>query len=223
VSSPMLGRMARDLGVRYEEVLTGFKWIGNRAMELEARTGTTFVFGYEEALGYSVGTVCRDKDGIGAAAIAAEMAAHASARGTDLIGDLEELYRRFGVHVSRQHSVTLPGSEGTAKIQATMERFRRSPPAKVGGLEVEAVRDYDAGVVVRGGATEKLDLPRSNVLAWELAGGSRITLRPSGTEPKIKYYFDLREEVRAGEPVPQAERRAQERLDALLQAFLALA
>jgi phosphomannomutase len=222
VSSPMLGRMARDLSVRYDEVLTGFKWIANRAMELEARTGTRFVFGYEEALGYSVSTVCRDKDGIGAAAVVAEMAADAKERGTDLLGDLEELYRRFGVHVSRQHSVTMPGSEGQERIRTTMARFRERPPASVGELPVEVVRDYQRGVAIRGGTEEALELPRSNVLAWELGGGSRITLRPSGTEPKIKFYFDLRETVRPGESVVEAEARAGARLDVLQAAFLAL-
>jgi len=222
VSTPMVGEMARAAGVRYDEVLTGFKWIANRAMDLKRAHGTRFVFGFEEALGYSVGEVCRDKDGVSAAAIFAELAADAAERGRDPIDELDDLYRRFGLYVSRQHSATMKGAEGQAQIARIMDTFRKAPPHQIGGLRVQTIRDYGTGAVTHagGGAAGKLDLPSSNVLAFELEGGTRVIARPSGTEPKIKYYFDLREPVREGEAIDAAERRANGKLDALERDFV---
>ena len=130
VSSPALGVIARALGVDYEQTLTGFKWIANRAIELE-RQGATFVYGYEEALGYTVGTLVRDKDGISSALLVAELAAILRAEGRTLLDDLESLARTYGLFVSRQRSVTLPGVDGAARIANAMQRLRASPP---GGL-----------------------------------------------------------------------------------------
>lgn len=225
VSSPMVGVMAREMGVHYDEVLTGFKWIANRAMERERKEGLRFLFGFEEALGYSVGTVCRDKDGIGAAAVFAELAADARARGRSVLDELADLYRRFGVWLSRQHAVTMAGSRGQQQIAQLMESFRKAPPTTIGGLAVERIRDYREKTVKTpgGDAIGTLDLPASNVLAFDLAGGTRVIARPSGTEPKIKYYFDLQEPVSAGETVVTAERRAAARLDELERDFVARA
>lgn len=222
VSTPMLGEMARAFGVRYDAVLTGFKWIANRAMEMRRESGARFLFGFEEALGYSIGEVCRDKDGISAAALFAEIAAEAAARGSDPLDELESLYRRFGLYLSRQHSVTMQGIEGSERIARIMETFRRHPPASIAGRPVRTIRDYRTGVVTHtdGSPGERLRLPSSNVLAFELEGGTRVTARPSGTEPKIKYYFDLREPVSASEPIEEAERRATALLDALERDFV---
>src|SRR5690606_26848387 len=121
VSTPGARAIAEHHGARYDEVLTGFKWIANRAMEIEAETGARFVLGFEEALGYSIGTTCRDKDGIGAAVIFAELAAHAAARGRTILDELESIWRTHGLYLSRQHSVTLEGEEGKARIDAIME------------------------------------------------------------------------------------------------------
>jgi phosphomannomutase len=223
VSSPLLGSIAQALGVRYEETLTGFKWIANRALTVEHETGTRFVIGYEEALGYTVGTVARDKDGIGAAAIFAELAAFSKARGETVLGRLEAIYRQFGLVVSRQHNVTRTGSDGAARIKREMTGVRSALPKTIAGENVVATRDYLVSERRAGDSTTKLDLPASDVLAFELEGGSRITMRPSGTEPKIKYYFDVREPVGAGEPFEAARARAISRLDALEKAFVALA
>lgn len=225
VSSPLLGVMARELGVRYDETLTGFKWIANRAMQLEKETGTTFVMGYEEALGYTVGTVARDKDGIGAAAIFAELVASLTARGETVLGRLETIYRKFGLVVSKQHNVTRKGAEGAARIKKEMAAMRASPPESIGGEKVLAVRDYfeQMRTPMDGGTASALSLPTSDVLAFELAGGSRITVRPSGTEPKIKYYFDVREPIGPKEPFEEGRARAMKRLEALEKAFVELA
>ncbi len=213
VSSAQLKAIAQAKGARYEETLTGFKWIGNRALELLPQ-GIHFVMGYEEALGYTVGTVARDKDGIGTALVVADMAAWCKARGTTLFGYLEEVQRAHGLFVAKQYNATLPGADGAAAIQKVMAAFRGAPPSRIGAHAVVATLDYQMQV---------RDLPRSNVIAYELDGGGRVTLRPSGTEPKIKFYFELKEAVGAGEAMPEARARAGKSLSELEQHFLVLA
>jgi len=223
VSSTELGAIARDLGALYEETLTGFKWIANRALEVERSEGAAFVFGYEEALGYAAGTAVRDKDGISAGLVFADLAAWCRSRGTTAWGYLEEIQRRHGLYLAGQRSFTFPGATGLATIKRIMDGFRSAAPVRIGGFEVAAVKDYERRIAREGGVERPLGLPASNVIAYALAGGSRVTLRPSGTEPKIKYYFELREELGAGEPVAQATARGRERLDRLAEDFLALA
>ncbi|AUX44620.1 phosphoglucomutase [Sorangium cellulosum] len=224
VSTPMLGAIAAALGVHYEETLTGFKWIANRAMDIERSTGARFVFGFEEALGYTIGPVVRDKDGIGAAAVLAELAAVRKAEGKTLLDALQELARTYGLYVSGQRAYTLRGVDGLEKIAAIMAALRQSPPAEIGGVPVVAWRDFEARTrTLRDGGTAPLVLPASNVLVYELEGGSRIIARPSGTEPKIKFYVDVREDVAGGEPLDAAEARAAARLDALASAISGLA
>jgi phosphomannomutase len=214
VSSSQLGAIARDLDASYAETLTGFKWIENRALALERTEGRTTVFGYEEALGYSVGNVVRDKDGISAALVFADLAAWCRARGVTPWDYLEELQRAHGLFLSAQRSVTIPGAEGASTIASIMEGFRKDPPVSVGGLAVAETRDYRAGVA---------GLPSSNVVAYLLAGGSRVTLRPSGTEPKIKYYFELKEATLPGEELAAAKARGEGRLAVVVGDFVRLA
>jgi phosphomannomutase len=224
VSSPMLGAVAAALGAHYEEVLTGFKWIANRAMDLKKEKGWRFVFGFEEALGYTVGELVRDKDGISAAVVFAELAAVLRARGTTVLAHLESLYRRYGLFVSAQVNLTRKGAEGTAELRAIMAKLRKSPPWTVAGHEVATVRDYQGQVILsKDGATRPLTLPKSDVLAFELASGSRIIARPSGTEPKAKFYFDVREPIAEGEPLAAASARAEATMKTLADAFVALA
>jgi phosphomannomutase len=221
VSSPWLGRIAADLGVRYEETLTGFKWIAQRAIALE-REGYDFVFGYEEALGYCVGDVVYDKDGISAAALAAELAAVLRARGETLTTALEAIARRWGLYVSAQVSVTRKGASGPAAIRSMMETLRASPPVRLDGDEVVAIADYQTSIRrdLRRGASTPLTLPKSNVVTLELASGNRVVARPSGTEPKAKFYFDVTETVAPGEPVPVARARALAAMKRLEDAFI---
>ena len=214
VSSAQLQALAQATGALYAETLTGFKWVANRALELERSDGATFLMGYEEALGYTVGTVARDKDGVGAALVFADMAAWCKGRGTTVLGYLEEIQRAHGLFVAGQKNFTFPGTEGAAVIQRIMQGFRTAHPAAVGAYAVRVTKDYQSGT---------LPLPPSNVIAYELEGGSRITLRPSGTEPKIKYYFELKESLAPGEPLQAARARAGQKLEALQAAFLELA
>ncbi len=222
VSSPLLGHIAAALGVRYDETLTGFKWVANRAMELE-REGLEFVFGFEEALGYCVGDVVRDKDGISAAVVFAELCAVLRERGQTVQDALDAIARRYGLFTSSQINVTRKGAEGAAALRAMMDKLRADPPRDLAGDAVVSVSDYDARTRTdrRTGASAPLGLPRSNVLAFELASGSRVIARPSGTEPKAKFYFDVREAVGEGEPVAAATARAtasQHRLEAAVRA-----
>ncbi len=202
VSSRMLSRMAASLGIRYLDTLTGFKWIANDAMRAEEEEGVRFVFGYEEALGYSVGTVVRDKDGIGAGLALVEMASELRARGLTLLDALAELRRRHGYFASRQRNLTLEGSEGGRRIEEAMERLRREHRTRLGGEAVQAFHDRRDG----------------NVLLYDLADGGRVAVRPSGTEPKIKFYFEVVESYDAPEA---AEARVQRRLGAIEEELLA--
>jgi phosphomannomutase len=222
VSSPMLGHMAKVCGVRYGETLTGFKWIAAEAGAREQADGSRFLFGYEEALGYCVGPAVRDKDGVSAAAVFAELTALAAAEGRTLHDELERIARAYGLFVSRQHNITRKGAEGAAAIGTLMDRLRQNPPEQIGGHAVTARRDLKTGVRVdtASGAETRLTLPSSNVLVFEVGPSIRVIARPSGTEPKVKFYFDWREEVGADESFTAAETRANQHIDALVAAFV---
>jgi phosphomannomutase len=224
VSSPMLASIARAHGASSEQTLTGFKWIANRAME-RAGDGARFVLGYEEALGYTVGTLVRDKDGIGTAVVFADLAAWCKSRGRSVLDELEETWRRYGMYLSRQVSKTLPGAEGQQKIAAIMAKVRSAPPTQLAGRAVQAVLDLErAERRSADGTVAPSGLPKGDVIALELEGDHRVMLRPSGTEPKIKFYFDVRVDVADGEPIPTARARGEaliEELVAGLETFLA--
>lgn len=198
VSSQLLGFLAKETGADYRETLTGFKWIGNAAMDYEAQHGGRFVMGYEEALGYSVGPLVRDKDGVSACVLFAELAAWNRARGKTVLAHLDDIYRRVGLFVTEQVSLTKPGAEGMAEIKAAMSKARATPPKELAGHAVESVTDLARG---EGG------LPPSDVLVFRLAGGRRVIMRPSGTEPKLKSYYEVRVAVGADEAMTEARAR----------------
>ncbi|HEY0476040.1 MAG TPA: phospho-sugar mutase [Kofleriaceae bacterium] len=200
VSSQLLGFLARQAGADYREVLTGFKWIGNAAMDYERTSGGRFVMGYEEAIGFSVGPLVRDKDGVSAALIIAELCAWNRARGRSVLDHLDDIYRRVGLFVTEQVSLTRPGADGLAQIRDAMTRFRGAPPRQLAGHAIETVVDLSRG---EGG------LPPSDVLVFKLAGGRRVIMRPSGTEPKLKSYYEVRVEVGQGEAIADARTRGQ--------------
>jgi phosphomannomutase len=190
VSSTLLSRLARDRGAAYEETLTGFKWIGDAAVRAATR-GEVFVCGYEEALGYSVGPLVRDKDGIGAALRMAELCRHLKASGRTLLERLDELMVAHGMSHQLQWSVTLPGAEGRARIGAAMTALRRSPPERIGLSPVVRTLDAERGEERTPEGTRPASLPRADVLAFWAEDGARLIARPSGTEPKIKFYLEL--------------------------------
>ncbi len=198
VSSQLLSYLAKAAGADYRETLTGFKWIGNAAMDYEKSTGGRFVVGYEEALGYSVGPLVRDKDGISAALICADLVLWNRAKGRTVLAQLDDIYRRVGLFVTEQVSITKQGADGIAQIKQTMVKQRATPPKEIAGIHVDKVEDLIHG---EGG------LPPSDVLVYRLAGGRRVIVRPSGTEPKLKAYYEVRVEVTAGEPMDEARKR----------------
>ena len=189
VSSPMLGEIAERHGARFETTLTGFKWIANAAMDLEASRVGAFVFGFEEALGYTVGPIVKDKDGVSAAVVFADLMASARASGKTAEDLLENLAGRYGLWVSTQTSVVRPGSSGLAEIAAAMEGLATDIPDVLAGRRVLSHTDYREG---EGGRPRWLQATALVVL--NLEGGSRLLVRPSGTEPKLKIYVDAKAE-----------------------------
>jgi phosphomannomutase len=197
VSSTMLRKIAAAAGARFAETLTGFKWITRAGDSLP---GSRFVFGYEEALGYQVGTAVRDKDGIGAALAVLRMASAAAAKGRTLLDEYDDLERAHGVHATAQVSARIsePGE--------VMRRLRESPPSSLAGLPVKTVTDYLAAP----------GLPASDVLRYEM-DNTRVAIRPSGTEPKIKTYLEV---ISPAEPtLDLARERAAGRTDVLHSAI----
>lgn len=218
VSSRLLQRLAAAHGAAYAETLTGFKWVAHAALDHEA-TGGRFVLGYEEALGYSAGDVARDKDGVSAALLFCDLAAACKAEGETVLDRLTAMYRQYGLHYSVQRSVKMPGSEGAARIQAAMASLRAESPTELGGLAVVRQVDVQTGKArdLATGVESDIDLPRSNVLSWSLADGSQLLARPSGTEPKIKFYGEVREPLAADETLASGEARAAARVQALVE------
>ncbi len=190
VSSPMLAEVANLHGAHFEQTLTGFKWISNASFDLEAAGVGRFAIGFEEALGYSIGPVVRDKDGISAALVFIDMVSAAKRRGLSVRDLLEDLARRCGLWVSAQHSIVRPGADGLAEIAAAMGRLFLEQPASIGERDVLAVTDFRQGE-----ADRPRWLPATDLVVFALEGGGRVLVRPSGTEPKLKIYVDLRTDL----------------------------
>jgi phosphoglucomutase/phosphomannomutase len=189
VTTEMIRRIAESYGVRtFGDLLVGFKWI---AGVVDEQGPDQFVFGTEESHGYLVGQYARDKDGAVACMLMAELAAHVKAQKLSLHQKLESLYWQHGYHAERLMTQTMPGSEGMARMQALMEKFRQAPPRQLGGLPVKTVRDYEQGQrITVGGAVEPLSGPRGDLVIFDLAEtGNYVAARPSGTEPKVKFYM----------------------------------
>jgi phosphomannomutase len=209
VSSTLLAKIAAAAGARYRETLTGFKWIARAADDV---AGATFAFGYEEAIGYAVGGAVRDKDGISAAVAFLRLAAEAALAGQSVLDRYDDLERAHGVHLTSQLSVRIPG---TAEV---MRRLRAAPPATLGGQPVDEHTDYAASAAAPG--LPPSGLPPSDVLSYRI-GRDRVVIRPSGTEPKVKAYFEIVEPVPPGGLIA-ARMTAQRRLAPLREAVSAL-
>ena len=221
VSTSLLQRIAAAHGAALAETLTGFKWIANAAI---AHDGP-FVLGFEEALGYSAGGVVCDKDGVSTALLFLDMVSWCKARGVSLRAHLDALYRRYGYAASAQFSIKRPGLKGKAEIAEIIARFRQDPPDAIAGAAVWRVRDLDTGVstVLATGETTPIDLPRSNVLAFDLEQGCRVLVRPSGTEPKLKFYFEAIVDVGEDGDVAAARAAAEAQIASLQADVLARA
>ncbi len=194
VTTNMAKAIAAKYGVHFVEVLTGFKYIGEQITLFEKIGFHNFVFGLEESYGCLAGTHCRDKDAVVAVMCLCEVAAWCKIRGMTLWDMMSELYGEYGYYKEAQYTVTLKGIDGSRKITAIMDRLRGNPPEAIGGFEVLAVRDYKTGKIInkKTGEEGKTDLPISNVLYFELADDAWCCARPSGTEPKIKFYMGVK-------------------------------
>jgi phosphoglucomutase len=201
VTTGMQKRTAALYGAECFECLTGFKWIADVIAKKEADGSAEVVYGTEESYGYLVATEVRDKDGISAAALCAEMCLYWRSKGKSLLERLDELYAATGYFRETGVSKYFQGSEGGKIMAGIMEEYRKNPPATLGGIKVEKVRDILRSVSVfpgEPGRTEKVDLPKSDVLQFYLEDGTVVSARPSGTEPKIKFYASCRTEIGPG-------------------------
>jgi phosphomannomutase len=214
VSSQMLQVMARSLGVECYETLTGFKWIANEAMAREKQGLPKFVFGYEEALGYTVGPLVRDKDGVSALVAFAAIVAECLEQGITVEDRLESLYRRYGLFLTTQKTIVFD-TPMPRSGNPWMARLRSALPTHIAGIQVVETKDYDSNTTIRDGVLMHPGLPKSDMVAFFLADGSRVIVRPSGTEPKLKCYYEIREQVLQDETYAVAYDRAVKRLNAL--------
>lgn len=191
VTTAMINEVAKQNGVACYNVLTGFKWIAELIKEKEANEN--YVIGGEESFGLMIGNEIRDKDAVSAVALLCEMAAYEKAKGRSLFDKMIELYMQYGFYYEQLISITKKGMNGQKEIAAMMEGFRTNTPKAIDGSEVVEMLDYEmqTGKNLLSGETWKLQLPKSNVLQFMTSDGSKISARPSGTEPKIKFYFSV--------------------------------
>lgn len=195
VTSEIGRTIAKAYGLDTVDTLTGFKFIGEKIRQYEESGQYEFQFGYEESYGYLIRPFCRDKDAVQSVLFACEVAAYYKSQGKTLYDGLLEVFEKYGFFREDLVSLTLKGKDGAEKIQEMMATFRENPPKEVAGLTVVAVEDYKASIVtsLQDGHKEEIHLPKSNVLKYQLEDGSWFCLRPSGTEPKIKFYFGVQD------------------------------
>ena len=204
VTTIVSGKMAKEIAKAYDviliETLTGFKYIGEQIKLFEQKKNYEFLFGYEESYGCLVGTHARDKDAIVAVMALCEAAAYYKEKGMDLCEQMNHLYETYGYYKEELVTVTLKGQDGAKKIQSMMEQIRKNPPTNVGDYQVEEFRDYKEGTRknMADGTKKETGLPKSNVLYFQLEKGAWCCVRPSGTEPKIKFYIGVRGESLEG-------------------------
>ncbi len=190
VTTNIIKAICDAYGIGMKEVLTGFKFIGEKIKESEETGVGTYLFGFEESYGYLKGTYARDKDAVVATMLIAEMALYYQENGTSIFEQMDNIYKKYGYYKEQVVSVTLEGIEGLAKIKSTMDKLRQNPPASIAGKKVIAVRDYQTSerVDIATGEKSEILLPKSNVIYLELEDQNNFIIRPSGTEPKIKLY-----------------------------------
>ena len=194
VTTNLLDAVAADYGCRLVEVLTGFKWIGRTILESEISHHGSYMFGMEESYGCLIGTYARDKDAVSAVASLCEAAAYYKKEHKTLWDAMLDLYERYGYYKEYTKSIELAGIEGLEKIKTILDTFREEKPASIGSYVVERIRDYSEDQIIdlTNGCTTNTGLPKSNVLYYELNDNAWVCVRPSGTEPKIKFYCGVK-------------------------------
>ena len=211
VSSPLADRIAQHYGVTMKAVLTGFKYIGGEILALEQLNQEhKFIFGFEESCGYLKGTYARDKDAVVASMLVCEMAASLKLEGKTILDALEQIYHTYGIYLAHVESVELKGADAMEKAAKMMSDLRTQIPASIGGATVTGVNDYKSGksTDLTAGKESTIQLPKSNVLEFLLGQSGSVIVRPSGTEPKVKFYYTA---------VAATQEEAQSRLEAMIK------
>ncbi len=192
VSSDMAKAIAKEYNLKVFETLTGFKWIGEKIRQFEENNTYSYQFGFEESYGCLISPHARDKDGISAVMALCEAAAYYKTKGFSLWEQMINIYKKYGFYKEGQISIVEKGADGAEKIKATMDRIRKNPPKQLAGLDVLEVRDYEEHTIIKSnGEKSETDLPTSNVLYYDLTDNAWCCVRPSGTEPKIKFYMGV--------------------------------
>lgn len=234
VTTDLQADLAQEFGVDCEETLTGFKWICDRIEAWE--TGSLgekkkFVCGGEESFGFLADSFVRDKDAVLACAIAADMVAYYKSRGETVIDRLNRMFERHGVYEESLYTLTLPGKDGAEAIQSMMTRLRQDPPRAIDGIPVKFLRDFENSQELSFDGTSfykarELTLPRSNVLQFILNDGTKVSVRPSGTEPKIKFYVSVKApdgKGKRGDALERVKTECQQRVRRIEELFVAMA
>jgi phosphoglucomutase len=217
VTTDMIDEIAKANGVNCYNVLTGFKWISSLIKEKEGKEN--YIIGGEESFGLMIGDKIRDKDAVSAVCILCEMAAYEREKGRTLFEKLIDLYIQYGFYKEELVSITKKGMNGAAEISKMMEESRKNPPKSLDGIKVKQLLDYELqmGKDLDTGETWKIDIPKSNVLQFVLEDGSKISARPSGTEPKIKYYFSVNTKLERKEDFESTEKKLDERIARIIK------
>lgn len=216
VTSELLKDIALKNGVASYDVLTGFKYIAEIIKRLEGKQ--TFIGGGEESYGYLIGDFVRDKDAVISCCIIAEMAAWAAESGKTFYDILIDLYAEYGFYKEDLLSITKKGKSGAEEIQQMMADYRKNPPLNINGSKVIMIKDYklQSSVDCLKNTTEKIDLPQSNVLQFFTEDGSKITVRPSGTEPKIKFYFGVKDQLPSKDEFETVNKKLEAKIEAII-------
>jgi len=216
VTSYLIDKMAASKNVDCYNTLTGFKWIGEVMTKLQGEK--TFIAGGEESYGYLVGEHARDKDAVVSCAMIAEMAAFHKDNGSSLFDALIDIYLEYGFYKEKLIAITKKGKSGAEEIQAMMDKFRSNPPVIIAGSKVVTIKDYKSSESknTADGSIEKMDLPSSNVLQFFTEDGSIISARPSGTEPKIKFYCSVNEPLASREEFEAVEAKLDAKLNQVM-------
>ena len=216
VTTPMIDGIAKKNNVACYRVLTGFKWIADMIREKEGKEN--YIIGGEESFGLMIGDKIRDKDGISAVALLCEMAAYEKEKGRSLYEKMIDLYVEYGLYKEHLISITKKGMDGQQQIAAMMESYRNNPPKTINGTAVVQLLDYELqkGTNPQTGDAWKIELPKSNVLQFILADGSSISARPSGTEPKIKFYFSVNTKLNSAAEYDKENKKLDDKIKAII-------
>jgi phosphoglucomutase len=219
VTTAMINEVAKQNKVNCYNVLTGFKWVAELVKEKEGKEN--YIIGGEESFGLMIGDQIRDKDAVSAVAILCEMAAYEKNKGSTLFDKLIELYIQYGFYYERLISITKKGMNGQQEIGKMMEAYRQSPPSSIDGETVTTLLDYELqiGKNLTTGETWKINLPKSNVLQFITAEGSKISARPSGTEPKIKFYFSVNTTLKDKASFDTTYQMLQDKIKSIIQSM----